>query len=210
MGWTWYHATHYKRGKIDRKAECDAFFTEGLSAGWYKIEKSALVGSTYYAAIRKLRRYKTEKPRLGDETELIPESEQFVFAVVFLTSTNAKDYYSFGYKDMDESMGPGSDDCPIGILDLLSPTDNEFANAWRDRCRAKAEKKKAIKSDPNSLDNLPIGTVIQCGDTELYKSAPIAQYKRPFWMVVGERLYFKKKTILYKGYKVISKPETVS
>jgi hypothetical protein len=71
-------------------------------------------------------------------------------------------------------------------------------------------KKKAEKSDPNSLNNLPIGTVIKCGDTELFKSAPMAQFKRPFWMVVGERMYFRKETILYKGYKIISKPGTVA
>lgn len=27
MGWTSYHATHYKRGRVDRKAECDACAT---------------------------------------------------------------------------------------------------------------------------------------------------------------------------------------
>lgn len=211
MGWTSYHATHYdNRGRVDRKAECDAYFTEGLSAGWYKIEKSALVGTTYYAAIRPLLRYKSVKPRVGDETEPIPKSEQRVFAVVFLTSTNAKDYYNFSYKDMDETMAPGPDDCPLSILNLLSPTDYEYANAWRDRCRVKAARKKAERSDPNSLDNLPIGTVIKCGETELFKSAPMAQFKRPFWMVVGERIYYRKKTILYLGYEIISKPETVS
>ena len=33
MGWTGCHATHYKRnGDIDRKAECDGYFLEGLNA----------------------------------------------------------------------------------------------------------------------------------------------------------------------------------
>ena len=27
MGWTEYQATYFKKGKIDRKAECDALFT---------------------------------------------------------------------------------------------------------------------------------------------------------------------------------------
>ena len=169
-----------------------------------------MVGTTYYAAIRPLLRYKAVKPRVGDETEPIPKAEQRVFAVVFLTSTDVKSHFNFSYKDMDESMGPGQEDCPIGILNLLSPTSSEYANAWRDRCRVKAAKKKAEKSDPNSLNNLPIGTVIKCGDTELFKSAPMAQFKRPFWMVVGERMYFRKETILYKGYKIISKPGTVA
>ena len=28
MGWTSYAATHYKNGKIDRKAECDNIFND--------------------------------------------------------------------------------------------------------------------------------------------------------------------------------------
>lgn len=38
-------------------------------------------------------------------------------------------------------MGPYEDDCPRSILDLLSPTDNEYANAWRARCRARLERR---------------------------------------------------------------------
>ena len=48
MGWTSYHATHYsKTGTIDRKAECDGYFMEGLNRGHYRVEKSAMVGSVY-------------------------------------------------------------------------------------------------------------------------------------------------------------------
>lgn len=57
MGWTSYHATHYKKGTVDRKAECDAYFMEGLNAGYYRIIKSVLVGSVYYAAVENLKRY---------------------------------------------------------------------------------------------------------------------------------------------------------
>ena len=55
MGWTSYHATYYKRnGSIDRKAECDAYFLEGLNRGHYEVLKSAVVGSVCYAAVRNL------------------------------------------------------------------------------------------------------------------------------------------------------------
>jgi hypothetical protein len=46
--------------------------------------------------------------------------------------------YIFGYKDMDESMGPCEAACPPAILDLLTPTDRPYAVAWRERCRAAA------------------------------------------------------------------------
>ena len=101
MGWTSYHATHYsKTGTIDRKAECDGYFMEGLNRGHYRVEKSAMVGSVYYAAVTSLKKYVG-----NDQYEDLPENEQFTFAVVFLTIVDMKDYYNFSYKDMDESGG---------------------------------------------------------------------------------------------------------
>ena len=53
MGWTWYKASHYyPNGNIDRKAECNAYFTEELNEGQYEILKSTMVGSVYYAAVK--------------------------------------------------------------------------------------------------------------------------------------------------------------
>ena len=131
MGWTWYNATEWNGSKINRKAECDKQFTYANSP--YEVLKSSMVGTTYYAAIKK-----------GD----------IVFAVIFLTST---DRWEFGYKDMDETMGPYRYDCPVSILKLLTETDNEEANLWRQHCRENIErKKKQIK-----LGSLPVGTIIE-------------------------------------------------
>ena len=154
MGWTSYQATHYKNGRIDRKAECDSIFNDNMVTwdddrkiiGKYEVLKSTMVGGTYYAAIK--------RTKFATETE--PE-QSLVFAIVCLTSTNMKDYHSFSYKDMDESMGPYYYDCPKSILDLLSPTDNESANQWRQACYENISKKK----NPNSLNKLPDGTVIK-------------------------------------------------
>ena len=115
MGWTSYHATYYKKGAVDRKAEIDNMWNNDSSKR-FKVLKSSMVGSTYYGAIDN-----------GEE----------VFAVVFLTSTNSKDYFNFSYKDMEESMCPYQFDCPIGILNLLTETDNEWAIKWRENCYEK-------------------------------------------------------------------------
>ena len=56
MGWTEYHASHYKNGKVDRKAECNAYFLEGLNEGFFDVLKSSMVGSTYYAAVKPLKK----------------------------------------------------------------------------------------------------------------------------------------------------------
>lgn len=71
MGWTSYHASYYKNGKVDRKAECDAYFL-------------------------------------------------------------------------------------VSILKLLSETENEFANAWREACLAYAKSEKQKRA----LDRFPVGTKI--------------------------------------------------
>lgn len=157
MGWTEYHAaTQYKNGRycVDRKAECDRLFNGDMitwdddhkKIGKYEVLKSAMVGSTYYAAVK--------RTKFATETE--PELSS-VFAVICLTSTNMKDYYNFSYKDMDESCGPYQCDCPKGILDLLTPTENEYALEWRKACYENLAKKK----NPNALNKLPVGTVIQ-------------------------------------------------
>ena len=196
MGWTSYHATHYKKGKIDRKAECDAYFMEGLNRGYYDILKSSMVGSVYYAAVKPLKRY--SKDNVGNEVIVdIPENKQEVFGVVFLTSTDSKDYFNFSYKDMDETVGPCYYDCPKGILDLLTPTDSVWANNWRAKCREQLEKKK----NPNSLSKLPKGTVIQVTmpfNTKFFREGDIIQlYKdenfgsnRTSWFVVNRGIKF--------------------
>jgi hypothetical protein len=95
-----------------------------------RVLKSALVAQrVFYAAV--------EQTRPGRERE--------VFAVVCLVDYNphASDGYIFGYKDMTETMGPHESDCPEPILDLLMPTDNDYARAWRERCRANAARRVA-------------------------------------------------------------------
>ena len=94
MGWTSYNATHYsKNGSIDRKAECDSYFTHGLNRGFYEIVKSSMNGSVYYAAIKKTKRFVlgANGKRLVDKhgcelIEDIPKNEQEVFGEVILTS----------------------------------------------------------------------------------------------------------------------------
>lgn len=145
MGWTSYHASHYKNGKIDRKAECDAYFKEGLNQGHYKVLKSVMYGSVYYAAVQTLKKYIGKNEDGTFIYEDLPESEKRIFAVVFLTSIDEKDYYNFSYKDMDEACGPCAYDCPKSILKLLPETENEYALEWRKKCKEKAKRKSQKK-----------------------------------------------------------------
>ena len=216
MGWTRYHATHYKNGKIDRKAECDAYFLEGLNRGFYEVLKSSMVGSTYYAAVKPLKK-SGGKDENGNYIYVdIPTEEQKTFAVVFLTSTNMKDYYNFSYKDMCESMGPYECDCPKSILDLLSPTTNENASEWRKVCYKNHEEKKKRKII--STSRLPVGSVIKVTmpcDTKLYKNGDVVTLtkghvyglKRPVWISPIARFTAGLMKLLDGHYELIKRGE---
>ena len=139
MGWT--HcpiASNWKfvNGKrvVDRKKECDKLLTwcrtdeKGNVVSSGEVLKSAMVGSTYYAAVR--------------------NNKGEVWAAVFLTCGKTKwDNTLWGYKDMSEGSIPFYYDCPAGILALLSPTDNKDANEWRRRCRERLAKKAEIRKN---------------------------------------------------------------
>ena len=58
------------------------------------------------------------------------------------SSTQLDKNESLTYQEV--AMGPYYYDCPKGILDLLTPTDNECANDWRRKCREKKEKKSSL------------------------------------------------------------------
>jgi len=113
-------------GHATPKAYLDAQFTysrtlDGGGTRGMRVIDSAFVGNrVWYAA-----------------AEVIQDGEvQYVIALVCLVKWNpgAKDGYVFGYKDMEESMGPCEAGCPGRILRLLSPTAKEHALDWRRRC----------------------------------------------------------------------------
>lgn len=146
MGWTTcFTATEwkYQGGKrmVDRRKECDKMLTwvskdkDDKVIATFSVLKSAMVGSTYYAAV--------EKKKTDGTRE--------VFAAIFLTCGKGSDGTIWGYKDMDETMGPCQYDCPASILALLTPTEYEHANEWRRLCRENMIKKAEERKNPPKL-----------------------------------------------------------
>lgn len=56
-----------------------------------------------------------------------------VVAICAMLQYTRDGHYNFGKKMMDETMGPYMYACPRRILEMLTPTDNEFAQGWRKR-----------------------------------------------------------------------------
>ena len=57
---------------------------------------------------------------------------------VYLLAKNGGDW---GYKDMDETVGPCYYDCPPAYLDAADEPANDWAREWREKCRESAAKK---------------------------------------------------------------------
>ena len=117
------------------KGEIDRMLTFEQGERRSAVLASSIVSSTYYAAVE----------AHG------ANGYHAIFAAVILTSTSNTRYggRSWGYKDMDENMGPYRYGCPARILDLLTTTDNDSANKWRASCRevlARRSKCKTLKA----------------------------------------------------------------
>jgi hypothetical protein len=58
-----------------------------------------------------------------------PTGERFIY----LALVNGDKNNGWGYKGMDESMGPNEVDCPLKFLKDLSPPQNEWSKNWREK-----------------------------------------------------------------------------
>ena len=149
MGWS-YEYTPF--GVNDKKAKCDGLFSDG-----YTVVKSAMVGNVYYAAIKHTK-----------------EARQPVTGTVILTSVDGA---YFGYKGINEEMGPGVYDCPAGILKLLTPTENAYAREWREKCRENLNRKNNRRAFERKIKALEPGARLQfvcpCGMSNGLKAGTI-------------------------------------
>ena len=187
MGWTgmYLQCIGNSPNAKERKEELDRLVEIGNKQ---KVVKSAMVGTTYYAAIEVL-----ENNR--------------IYAMVALThGQNKGDTYgcNFYYKDMCESMIPYAYDCPKGILDLLTPTDDEDALEWRKLCKEEREKKKK-----NLIKDLPYGAKViwtrwDGKKITLVKRPPAYQFKTWWWQIHMQQSYVKKKYVTEDNIEIVA------
>jgi hypothetical protein len=109
-------------------------------------ETSQLTAKVLASALCNLRVYYAAVEHIAKETQ-----KRDVFAAVCLVRYNPRDKegYIFGYKDMNEDMGPCEEGCPGKILDLLTPTDQKNAIDWRARCRNNIAIRNQIRAKPS-------------------------------------------------------------
>ena len=124
VGWT---VTHRERGVSHRD-----WFAREFGVNPERFVDIGSVGTTVYAAYRS----SLTEPEYPDGR---------IIGLVILTARYPSDpYYNFGYKEMDETMGPAEDRMPERILNKLDdPPDGEYAAQWRERVRAYHAERKA-------------------------------------------------------------------
>ena len=136
MGWT----TFAHRGASSRElcirevASNNEHFTD-------TVVDSAQVGSTIYMVV--LRRPKGEWT--PNSIYVNDEDGTVRWLAVFLTSRRKGE---FGYKDMEESMGPCAITCPRRLIDTASPLrgTGSYAAEWRAKCAAHRKLTSARKT----------------------------------------------------------------
>ena len=104
----------------------------------YRVMAAARVANTVYMAVKV-----TEKAT----------GNSYVFAAVILISNTRK--HGFGYKDMDETMGPCECACPDRIMRLLSPVTEipnpSYAADWRARVAARKKASAELRAKRKKL-----------------------------------------------------------
>ncbi|MBV1692351.1 hypothetical protein KRR38_33050 [Novosphingobium sp. G106] len=191
MGW-FFMSTWAMGGFATPKAYLDDQFTyapdaDGGRQYGLRIVKSVWSGSEYYAAA---------EPWNAEGT--LP-----VFAVVCLVRWNpkAKSGEHFGYKDMSESMGPCYYRCPASVLDLLGPTDSEYAAGWRTRCRQQLA--LARRRRPRPGDTLVLAEPMQFSDDYEGQSFEVIRYRKGIALRGRNGGYYRISRLMERGWTLI-------
>ena len=203
MGWTEHTAIcEKKQGKINIKNELDTLYsyhsyTNLSNYVWCDVLKSAIRGNEYYAAVR-YRKWVNNKLEIDK-----------VVALAGKFSLKKREGFDYAENIHQETTGPLERHCPIGILKLLSDTDDTYALGWREECYNNL----AEERNKDTLGTLPLGSIIEVEIREkekepyclrFVKTEPKFQFKRPFWFNETLNKYIKVNQIP-KDYKIIRK-----
>lgn len=162
MGWLFDGSPQVKT-YADEKARIEKICTYSSEHRSIRPLRCSKVGSVWYAAVKTtLLVYGPKK----ESTYALDAENRYVFAAVFLTRF---DQGCWGYKDMDETMGPCEAKAPIGLLNLLSEINDpeSYAHKWRERCRAWASIPTYQEGDRIELaDAIPMQSGISVKEVE--------------------------------------------
>lgn len=188
MGWTGTYMSCPKgKDRINEAIKQEGYnFTEQYPDGGYRkseVIASAMVGTTVYLAVR----------RIDTQQDI-----DTVYGAVILTGYNSQ-RGEFLTKGMDETMGPCECSCPKRVLDLLSPTEYEYAKDWRKRCE---EHRKAVNAKA-ALKRLKEGSKIKLHDNDNTELVGTIHRHRFVFVDYLKFVYYTPAQVYRIGYDVI-------
>lgn len=83
----------------------------------------------------------------NEANEHLPKGERFI-ALYLLASQRG---FGWGYKDMDESVGPAYYDCPLSYLKMAPDPKSEYSAGWREKVREYHVSKVACRAKFKAL-----------------------------------------------------------
>jgi hypothetical protein len=177
MGWTYESKPFGKTAREHMRDKFTQAHVPGEKAGYTVLHDTADIRN--YWAIVEL---------------TYPDGQKKIFCAVCLIN-HCRGYYNFGYKDMEEEMGPCDSIPPISFFRKLEgiippETVNDWARSWRDRCRAYYAKSERVKE-------LKAGQVLKRHDGD-YTLMRRYERKRGAWVVKcpdGAIVYLTRKQL---------------
>ena len=127
MGWLFSSEWPTKAAMIKHLTEPGGAFSSKV-----RTIAKALRGNTLWSVIE-----------YAEDSESYPKGTRAILC--FLLESDNKRGNGWGYKDMDESMGPAEVNCPLSFLDMV-PDPGGYATEWRAKVRAEAARKGLIKA----------------------------------------------------------------
>lgn len=185
MGWTFIQADLNKTRKQLAIKEVEWEYCEKSCKVIYAREVASIV----YMAV------KASDAKTGDS---------HVFGVVALTKIQSNETFNFGIKLMDETMLPNYYGAPKKLLNLLSPTDDEWALMWRKECMEQHERNTNYNRVQRQMRTLPFGTVLRLHNkaktlVELWPCRTRVVYK-----IVGQNKRVSLGLVADLGFDIIS------
>ena len=159
MGWLFSHREP-KREPL-KEWIIDKVNCEDESRSWKVLDCAIVNFSTAYMAAE----YVNKK-----------DGSRRVIALVLLIRHHRGEYCNWGYKDMDETMGPCENQCPKRILELLTPLTEEdgYAKQWRLDCWKNIALSEKLKPGVkiNTKEKVSFGSYGECSHFELISVKP--------------------------------------
>jgi hypothetical protein len=140
MGWLFFHRPVGTKTRDILRDELQQDYVPGEKTG-FAVLHDALDGTRYWAVIERT-------DRLSGETQR--------FGLLCLTQ-RCRDHHNFGYKEIEENMGPA--EIPprtfyLKLEALVPEADGQYGREWRERCRAYYAKPVVISFQPGQLIEL--------------------------------------------------------